>query len=280
MTLGEKIKQARTSQRLTQAVLAGKEITRNMLSAIESDKATPSLSTLKYLARELDVPIAYLLSEENDLQFFLKKERMPAIKKALEAKNYNVCVSLITKLDALDDELYYILALCFFELGIGSTKNGFLLTGKRDLELCLDYCNKTLYDTSKFEAIAPLYLAVCNNVNSPLLEFNPDNFEKSIYSSFEFEFFKYLTLDLEHEFKIEHFANHMAAKKLIRERKYSEALIILSSIEDNLEDVEKNAYFKFSLYGDLELCYKQLFDFQNAYRFSSKRLSLIEGFNT
>jgi hypothetical protein len=41
-----------------------------------------------------------------------------------------------------------------------------------------------------------------------------------------------------------------------------------------------NAYITFGVYSDLEICYKQLFDFENAYRYTSKRLSLIEGFQS
>lgn len=61
MTLGQKIKEARLSRGLTQKELVGDFITRNMLSKIETDAATPSVRTLERLAHALDLPIGYFL---------------------------------------------------------------------------------------------------------------------------------------------------------------------------------------------------------------------------
>ena len=73
MNLGEKIKNARISKKITQSALAGDKITRNMLSQIENGKATPSLETLSYIAGELNLPIAYFFSENDDEYFYEKK---------------------------------------------------------------------------------------------------------------------------------------------------------------------------------------------------------------
>lgn len=47
---------------MTQKELVGDYITRNMLSKIEHDSATPSVRTLEYLAKALGVPTGYFLS--------------------------------------------------------------------------------------------------------------------------------------------------------------------------------------------------------------------------
>jgi len=64
MELGEKLRQARLDAGLSQRQLCGQEITRNMLSQIESGKAKPSMGTLQYLAARLDKSMAYFLGEE------------------------------------------------------------------------------------------------------------------------------------------------------------------------------------------------------------------------
>lgn len=63
MTLGQKIKEARIQQGITQKALVGNAITRNMLSKIENDSAAPSVRTLEYLAGALNLPTGYFLSD-------------------------------------------------------------------------------------------------------------------------------------------------------------------------------------------------------------------------
>ena len=46
MTLGQKLRQTRLSKGLSQSQVAGGCVTRNMLSQIENDQASPSMRTL------------------------------------------------------------------------------------------------------------------------------------------------------------------------------------------------------------------------------------------
>ena len=60
--LGQRIKEARLAKKMTQNEVVGSFITRNMLSQIESGNAVPSMKTLTYLAKVLDIPPSTLLS--------------------------------------------------------------------------------------------------------------------------------------------------------------------------------------------------------------------------
>ncbi len=280
MTLGEKIKKLRKEKKLTQSALAGNEITRNMLSEIESNKATPSLSTLRYIAQNLDITLEYLVSEDDDPFFYKKKERIKAIKSSYEAKNYSACISLILKLEQLDDELAYILCTCYFELGVASTKNGSFKSGISHLENSRFYATKTLYDTRRLECLSNLYLAIAKNVSSPLLEFDEKRFIPIFYEITDYDFYKYVLLDFEYNYTYLPIKLHIEAKRLIKERRYADALTILLDIEEKRSEYEYNSYITYGVYSDIELCYKKLFNFEGAYRYSSKRLSLIEGFNS
>ncbi len=62
--LGKRIKEARLARKMTQSDVVGDFITRNMLSQIESGNATPSVKTLTYLAKVLQLPVNYLLPDE------------------------------------------------------------------------------------------------------------------------------------------------------------------------------------------------------------------------
>ena len=65
MSLGETLRQARLEAGLSQRALCGEEITRNMLSRIESGAAQPSMRTLQYLADRLGKPMSYFLEEQS-----------------------------------------------------------------------------------------------------------------------------------------------------------------------------------------------------------------------
>ena len=81
--LGKRIKEARLARKMTQADVVGDFITRNMLSQIESGVANPSVKTLTYLAKVLQLPVNYLLPDE--LETFDDSEN--AVIKDFEALN-------------------------------------------------------------------------------------------------------------------------------------------------------------------------------------------------
>lgn len=64
MTLGEKLLAARQEAGLSQRQLCGDVITRNMLSQIEHGTAKPSMDTLRYLAHRLGKPVSFFLEED------------------------------------------------------------------------------------------------------------------------------------------------------------------------------------------------------------------------
>ncbi len=64
MDLGQKIRTARLEAGLSQRQLCGDTITRNMLSLIEHGSAKPSMTTLQILAGRLGKPVSFFLDEE------------------------------------------------------------------------------------------------------------------------------------------------------------------------------------------------------------------------
>lgn len=278
MNIGDKIKRLRIQKRMTQADLAGDAITRNMISEIENGKALPSIDTLSYLANRLDVPLPFLLSDDEDTFYYEKRALLSGIKNALDEKNYAVCISLVMKLERIDDELALILADCYFNLGVSSVKNGSLQSGLKYLYLCEQYCDKTLYDVKRFKSIIPVYKAIAENVSSPLLEFDEKKYYGYLSDSMDIEFYKYLVQDSEYAYKNEQYKMHIEAKQLIKARKYADAIKLLEGIENNKSKIEYNAYLLYGVYTDLDLCHRQLFDFEGAYKYSSKRISLLEAF--
>ena len=279
MSLGSKIKQCRQKKNMTQSQLCDGKITRNLLSEIECDKVSPSIATLKFIAMRLETPISFLLSEDEEPFYYVKKDHIDDVKSLFKSKNYAKCISLIESLKSADDELNYILSYCYFELGRKAILNGSLSSGSANLTKSLKACKETLYDTSRIESLSLIYTALATNVQSPLLEFDSNDFAQKINEEFEYELYKYLIQDYDYKFKNIIFQKHIKAKNLIKTRKYREAVSLLSEVENDSKS-DYNAHVVFSVYCDLENCYKQLMDFENAYRYASKRLSLIEGFKS
>ena len=280
MNLGEKIKKARISKKITQTALAGEKITRNMLSQIENEKAMPSLETLSYIAEELNLPIAYFFSKDDDSFFYEKAAIINSIYKALETKDYKYSIKLVKRLEKKDDELYLILTVAHFELGKQSFFNGSLISAKENFDFSNEYSKKTVFNTEHITSIIPMYMAIIKNVQAPLLDFDLPEYERGLYETFDYELFKYLTHDFTYHYKNRIYKKHLDAKALIKNRNYSEALKILIEIAEESVEKSYNAFAVFNIYSDIENCYKQLYDFEHAYRIASKRLSLLEGFKT
>lgn len=280
MKLGEKIKAARKLRKITQNELAGDKITRNMVSRIESGTVNPSLDTLRYISDRLSLPVSYLLSEDDDLFFFEKNEKIKVIYEAYSAKEYTYCINKIRDFSSVDSELAYIACSAAFELGKESVLKGALQSAQKHFNTCEEYSKKTVFDTRHITTVLGMYRAVALNIQSPLLEFDADAYTKGLYGVFDYEVYKYLTQDYTYAFKDESIVKHIKSKQLIRERRYSEALSVLHEAKDFIIDGRYNSFILFSIYFDIEQCYKQLRDFENAYKYASKRMSMLEGFKS
>lgn len=75
MTLGQKIKDARSKALLTQEELAEKLIvSRQAVSKWESDKGMPDISNIKALSKLLNVSVDYLISNDTTLDMNITRE--------------------------------------------------------------------------------------------------------------------------------------------------------------------------------------------------------------
>lgn len=74
-TLGERIKNLRKQKGLTLQALAGDQLTKGMLSLIENNKANPSMESLAYIAKQLEVDRNELLESmpNQELRSLLEK---------------------------------------------------------------------------------------------------------------------------------------------------------------------------------------------------------------
>ena len=107
MTLGQKLKQTRLARGMTQSQVVGDRITRNMLSQIENDLASPSVGTLEYLASVLNVRLSWLLADEQEEAEAGCTQRL---RELLKSGEYAACLELAPE-HAPDDEQALALAM-------------------------------------------------------------------------------------------------------------------------------------------------------------------------
>ena len=280
MNIGKKIKNTRKLRKITQSELAGEFMTRNMVSRIESGSAKPSLDTLIYIAKTLEVPPSFLLSDDGDLFFYEKRDRLPGIYDAYAHGEYAYCIKKIKSMTRVDDELALIMANCSFELGKSAVLKGALHTAAKLLSDSQKYASMTRLPTDSIASLTELYRAVALNIQSPMLEFEEDRYVLGLMTNYEYEFYKYVAQDYSYPFTVSVYKNHVEARRMMQERKYSVALELLRSNADLIIASGYNALLLFRLYSDIELCCKELRDFEGAYKYANKRLSMLEGFKS
>lgn len=118
MELGQRLRQLRMEQGLSQRQLCGDVITRNMLSQIENGAARPSMDTLSYLADRLGKPISFFLEEEGaQIPNLAVMERS---RNLFVQKDWSRLLSQLQqyreKDGQFDEERWFLQALCLIEL--------------------------------------------------------------------------------------------------------------------------------------------------------------------
>ena len=280
MTLGQKIKTLRKEKKWTQAELAGNEITRNMLSLIESDTTLPSLPTLRYLAERLGVSAGYLIDDTLSPETYEKVRLFPAVKKHFLAGTYKEALRIADRdLSSLDDEAALLLAHACAALATEALHRGTMASAERHVARAKELLSHTAYPKEALTARLTLLDAVLRNVQAPKYEVSACGYADAIGKATDEDFYRYVAENTEgYVFHDPILAAHVDAKRMIAAGRYADALRAMGQIEEKRTDRRFSLFVLFRLYGDIELCHKSLGDFASAYRYASKRMSLLAAF--
>lgn len=149
MALGARIKAARLELGLTQKQLCGEKITRNMLSLLENESASPSVETLMYLAQRLGKPVGYFLEEDavtSPNQAVMAQARQASPREALEIlKAYRTPDSIF------DSEYYLLLTLHSMTLARQALEEGKTGYCRELLAQAENAAKNTPYDTAELQ---------------------------------------------------------------------------------------------------------------------------------
>lgn len=289
MKIGEKIKRLRTAKLMTQAELAGDEITRNMLSRIENGVAQPSLSTLTYIAGRLNVSESFLLADEDDELLYVRTREMSNIKRIYRDKNYRLCREMCENVNWSDDELMLIRADCNFFVGIEDFCGGVLHSAAEHFDAALDYCKQTVYNTELIVASCETYFDYMRMISPTLYSDIEDNTDIVVLGNGFCTYSKIFCMGIERGFLdipyLEERMNaleqdssyeiHIKARIMMERREYAEARTLLHKLlfDESYILPEPMLYF---VLGDLEICCKETGDFKGAYEYSVSKISLSQ----
>ena len=279
-SISQKIRRARLEKGLTQGELAGDEITRNMMCRIETGTATPSRATLAYLAERLDLPLLYLLDDTLTLDECAKHLYMSDVRREFKEGHYAEALRLIRKhFKDYDDETALIAAHCLLSEAEKKLHNGNLESADKTIKEALSLTEKTVYPTSDIRASLSLLSALASNVQSPRYEIDEESYLHLRNDSVMQDLYAYLTDDAS-SCREPLYLAHIKAREYLRARDYRSALARLQALEERRLADNMSAILIFRIYTDLETCYRELGDFQNAYRYAGKRISMLAAFKS
>jgi len=289
MNVGEKIRNLRLEKLMTQADLAGDQITRNMLCTIERGAALPSLQTACYIAARLNVPVGYLLAEECDDFAYRKMAAMQNIRHALCAGDYVGCIAMLNANfgESFDDEIALIRAECEYHIARDAFDNGKLRAAASGFDRAIAAAKNTVYDTAWIRTRAAVYFRYLSllspTLTSDMLELSEIETATSVGDDFCAYVLAKEALDDGRRGELNAYlaryggtvyAARLSALALMRD---GESHAALAAFEKLLSSDELTVgVLMYEVFGDMELCCRQNDDYKRAYEFSSSRMGLLE----
>lgn len=292
MEIGEKIKRLRGAKLMTQAELAGSEITRNMLSRIENGAAQPSIGTVRYIAERLNVSPGFLLAGEDDEQLYFKSQEIENIKKLYTHKNFRLCRDICKNSEWRDDELLLIEAESCLHVGVEEFSAGNLRAAIELFDEALECAEETIYNTDVIVAQISSYFDYMRII-SPVLT-SDNEYEEAgrrlmitengfcLYSGIfceadesTLEEVAFLQEKMDMLDENSSYALHLRARLMMERNDYASANELLHKLlfDDSFDFPEPMLYFVFC---DLEVCCKETGDFKGAYEYSGNKIALLQ----
>ena len=275
LSLGKKIRQIRIEKKITQQELVGDYITRNMLSQIENDIASPSIKTLQHIAESLEVPLSFLMVGEHDEEFnknyeFDDIETISAkAKKIYFEGDYHKYIDIAENNPQIIErkENAMIFGLACLDAALESFSNG-------ERSKCLEYCDKSkscvnnlgeLQAGKQIKRQTELYKFLCQ----PVLTEDGEEYRPAKLTGINSDNFITKTFDENGICR----QNIIAAHRALKSGETQEALNFLREAEMYLEKFAKHPYRK-DLYKMFERVFVKTEDYKNAHLYSTKILGL------
>ena len=286
MTLGQKLRQTRLKAGLTQSQVAGDRITRNMLSQLENDLATPSVKTLEYLASVLGVSVGWLMTDEtSDLEL----EIIGNARRMLQERQFAACLALMERQKAAKtEEELLILAVAAAEVAEALLQEEQFAAAKQRAEQAIAWNECGIYRQTSISLRSKAVLVWCaqrqGDAADAVAAYRAQYLQAADAVDYHLLMARY-QLEQEHIqaaereiWSIAELPEHKRAEYLIlrgriacKKEQYENAILYLQQAE---ECGALPRLLKRELWRTMELCCKETEDYQQAYQYASKQLEL------
>lgn len=167
--LGKRIKEARLAKKMTQSEVVGTFITRNMLSQIESGNASPSIKTLEYISKALDIPLNQLMTNEESTDSSVsaklsdsESDTYISAKQKYQTQDYIAVIhsleSSLSEDSSLYDETAALLAITYYKQAQQSYKEHYFSQGIAYAKRAVSLATKGLFSSTELKTKALLLL--------------------------------------------------------------------------------------------------------------------------
>lgn len=263
MDLGQKLKQARLEAGLSQRQLCGERISRNMLSLIENGSAKPSMDTLRYLAQKLGKPMSYFLEEQTVSPNALCMELARA---AFAQNRFDDCLHNLDAYhpEGTDWEYGLLRCCCCLQLARHALQQEKLPYADTLLQQALQAISPTpflpLVQSSYALLMAQVHPEQAAELADQLPELNPQLLLCS-YAALQKEDFDRSLASLQAVDDRSAQWHYLMAEVLFAQGNFAEAAV---HYQTALPLQRRRCY------SQLEICYRNLGDFENAYFYACK----------
>lgn len=262
MELGQKLKQARLEAGLSQRQLCADTITRNMLSQIENGSAKPSLATLQALCSRLGKPISYFWEDAPSENLGLLKQAAAATPE----QAFSLLKGYLSPDPLLDEGYYLLLTRCCLALARQALAEKRTVYAQSLIQQAEAACERAGNLGEMFRRqLTLLQYQAGMAVPSALAAVLPDNTE-------EMELRAKAALEQKDPQKC---LSYLAAADrqtqdgillrgdaLMQCKDYQNAADCFGTLESSLPH---------QVYSRLEICYREMGDFQKAYEYACKQ---------
>lgn len=286
--IGKKIRKQRLSCGMTQKELAGDVISRNMLSMIESGNALPSLETLIHISETLSVSPAFFFADDTEIKLFGKNQDIGTVYNYIDSAEYQKAAELCLGYADTDTEMRTLLTLSYMKAAEAFIDKYMLSSAAAYLQSAAEYAKSIPYLGQRIDRACTYTLTLFDCVSKDILPDIPT--DTGTFTGIPYTFLAYISAckllidgDVDAASAIvrsgmlsEFYSLHIRGSIVMKSGDYESATTLL----DLALTSEGGGFFsRYRLLRDLEICRKNVGNFEQAYALSTSRMEMLGMFS-